>query len=91
MSDLKRYIERRKKRDKVFAHNFEIGYRDFKLGVTLRELREKKGVTQEELARKLETKKSAISRLENHAEDIRISTLDKYLSALGKELRIQIA
>jgi len=39
----------------------------------------------------LKTKKSAISRIENHAEDIRLSTLHKYAQALGKTLQVRIA
>lgn len=35
--------------------------------------------------------KSAISRIENHSEDIRLSTLRKYAEALGKEIRLEIA
>jgi transcriptional regulator with XRE-family HTH domain len=56
----------------------------------LRQARERVGATQEQIARKLRTKKSAISRIENHAEDVRLSTLDKYATALGMQLRIQI-
>jgi transcriptional regulator with XRE-family HTH domain len=47
-------------------------------------------VTQETIARKLRTKKSAISRIENHAEDIRLSTLEKYANALGMKIRVQL-
>jgi len=47
-------------------------------------------LTQEEGAQKLETKKSAISRIENHAEDIRLSTLRKYARALGKKVSLEI-
>jgi len=54
-------------------------------------MREKSGYTQEELATKLDTKKSAISRIENHAEDIRLSTLEKYARVLGMKLQISIA
>ena len=49
------------------------------------------GMTQEELAGKLHTKKSAISRIENHAEDIKLSTLEKFTRALGRHLRVEIA
>ena len=56
----------------------------------LRKAREDAGVTQETIARKLRTKKSAISRIENHAEDIRLSTLEKYANALGRKLRVQL-
>ena len=52
--------------------------------------REKAGLTQEELARRLKTKKSAISRIENHAEDIRLSTLERTAEALGKRLQVDI-
>jgi len=45
-------------------------------------------MTQEEVAKKLRTKKSAISRIENHAEDIRLSTLNRYAEALGKKLHV---
>jgi len=90
MSDLKKYVEKRKKSDKDFSQGFELGYSDFKLGVMLRQARESAGFTQEELAEKLKTKKSAISRIENHAEDIRLSTLEKVATALGKTLKLSI-
>jgi HTH-type transcriptional regulator / antitoxin HipB len=91
MSDLKKYIKKRKKTDAVFALDFDEGYENFKLGVLLKQARENAGVTQEEVAQKLNTKKSAISRIENHAEDIRLSTLRKYAEALGKQIRLEVA
>ena len=33
----------------------------------------------------------AISRMENHAEDIKLSTLKRVASALGKKLEVKIA
>ena len=90
MSDLERYIKKRKAKDPEFAKDFESGYLEFKIGVMLRQAREEAGLTQEELARKLRTKKSAVSRLENHAEDIRLSTLGKYATALGKKLQVSV-
>jgi len=90
MSDLQKYIAKRKKRDSEFAENYEIGYQNFKIGVVLRQLRKESGITQEELAKKLNTKKSVISRIENHAEDIRLSTLNKYAESLGRTLKIQL-
>jgi HTH-type transcriptional regulator/antitoxin HipB len=41
----------------------------------LRQARESAGFTQEEMARRLQTKKSAISHIKNHADDVRLSTL----------------
>jgi DNA-binding XRE family transcriptional regulator len=90
MDDLNKYISKRKQNDPEFVINFDDGYENFKIGVLLKQLREDTGLTQEELALKLHTKKSAISRIENHSEDIRLSTLEKYASALGKKLRVEI-
>ena len=84
MSDLQTYISKRKKEDPEFAEGFEEGYQKFNIWVMLRLAREKAGMTQEELAKKLSTHKTAISRIENHAEDIRPSTLEKYAKVLGK-------
>ncbi len=91
MSDLQRYISGRKKRDPEFAKEFDLGYEHFKLGVVLREAREQAGLTQEEVARRMRTKKSAISRIENHAEDIKLSTLERFAEAIGINLKLRIA
>lgn len=91
MSDLKKYINERKKSDRRFGEKYDEGYERFKIGVVLREARKSAGMTQEQLARKLKTKKTAISRIENHAEDVKLSTLEKVASALGKRLVIKIA
>ncbi len=90
MNDLERYVKSRKRRDPEFAKDYEAGYLEFKIGVMLRQAREEAGLTQDELAKKLKTKKSAVSRIENHAEDIRLSTLWKYAMALGKTLDVSV-
>ena len=90
MSDLEKYIDKRKQTDEDFAAEYEVGYENFKIGVMLRHARERAGVTQREVAEQLETQKSAISRIENHAENISLSTLERYARALGKKLRVKI-
>ncbi len=90
MSDLDKYIAKRKKKDADFADGFEIGYQNFKIGVMFRHIREKAGLTQEELADRINTGKSVISKIENHAEDICLSVLGKYVGAFGKNLNIRI-
>ena len=90
MSDLDKYINKRKRRDAEFAEGFEAGYSNFKVGVLLKQARERAGMTQDEVARKLRTKKSSISRIENHAEDIRLSTIQRYAKALGKTVKVEI-
>ena len=91
MSDLQKYIEDRKRRDPEFAREFDVGYEEFKIGVMLKEARLEADLTQEELAAVLGTKKTAISRIENHAEDIKLSTLTRTASACGKRLIISLA
>lgn len=90
MSDLKKYITRRKAKDPEFAQGYDEGFEEFQIGLILRQEREKSGLTQEELAKKIKTTKSAISRIENHSEDIKLSTLLKVTKALGKNLSIKI-
>lgn len=90
MSDLKKYISKRKKDDQAFAENYDTGYQDFKVSVLLKQLRQQSGLTQDELAIKLKTKKSVISRIENHADDMRLSTLRRYAKSLGRRIKIEV-
>ena len=90
MSDLKKYIAKRKNSDTEFAKDFEDGYQEFKIGEMLKLARKETGLTQEEVAEAMHTKKSAISRIENHAQDIRLSTLQAFAHIIGKELKIQL-
>ncbi|TAN36198.1 MAG: helix-turn-helix domain-containing protein [Verrucomicrobia bacterium] len=43
------------------------------------------------IAERLQTRKSAVSRIENHVEDIKLSTLEKFAEAIGKRLSLKIA
>jgi len=90
MNDLNNYVTHRKQKDKDFAYGFDEGYQAFKMGTFLRQARELLGLTQEEIAIRLRTKKSAISRMENHAEDMSLSTLGKVATALGKKIEIDL-
>jgi len=91
MSDLDKYINKRKKKDPEFAQGFEEGFEEFKIGVLLKRARQQAGLTQEQLAKMLQTKKTAISRIENHAQDIKLSTIQKVAKALGKSLEITLS
>lgn len=91
MKTLKTYINERKSKDKAFAKDFDRGYEDFKIGVILKQAREEAGLSQSQLAQKIGTQKTAISRIENHAEDLKLSTLEKVAAALGRRLQIKIA
>ncbi|HEX5869263.1 MAG TPA: helix-turn-helix transcriptional regulator [Longimicrobium sp.] len=90
MDDLDRYVAERATREPEFVEDFERGLRAFKLGVMLKVARQDAGLTQAEVARRLGTHKSAISRMENHAEDIRLSTLQRYAEAVGCLLALEL-
>ena len=71
--------------------DYEAGFEVFKLGAMLQELRTKEGLTQEQLAAKCGTTKSYISRIENNASDIRLSTIMRiFRDGFGKKIRLSV-
>ena len=69
----------------------EAGYEDFKIGALIHDARIEKGLTQEELAEKVGTTKSYISKIENNIKEVRISTLKKIIElGLGGHLQLSI-
>jgi len=72
-------------------NKYEAEFETFKLGVMLQELRKEQGLTQEQLAEKCGTTKTYISRIENDASDIRLSTLMRIIrDGLGGQLRVSV-
>ncbi len=69
----------------------ENGYENFKLGTLLHQARLEKGMTQAELAKKVGTTKSYISKIENNIKEVRLSTLQKIVElGLGGHLDLSI-
>jgi DNA-binding XRE family transcriptional regulator len=72
------------------AHETKANY--FVISEMLKEARKEANITQEQLAEKIGTKKSYISRLENGKVDIQLSTLFKIFEiGLGKHIRLTIS
>jgi len=70
---------------------YEQEFEAFKLGVMLQELRKQQKMTQEQLAEKCGTTKTYISRIENDASDIRLSTLMRIIQeGLGYHLKLTV-
>ncbi|MCD8267016.1 MAG: helix-turn-helix transcriptional regulator [Parabacteroides sp.] len=69
---------------------FEEEAETFILAERLKEERLKAGLTQEQLAEKIGTKKSYISRLENGKCDVQLSTLYKIFRGLGKQISVTV-
>lgn len=79
------------KKGEVAREQWEQEFEAFRLGVLLEQARLKLGMTQEELAEKCGTNKSYISRIENNASDIRLSTLMKIIqTGLGGHLKLTL-
>jgi DNA-binding XRE family transcriptional regulator len=75
-----------KKRDEL-----EAGYDLFKIGALIHDTRIELGMTQEELADKVGTTKSYISKIENNLKEARISTLQKIVElGFGGHLELSI-
>lgn len=80
------------KRGTAEREEYEQGFEAFKLGALIQEIREQQNLTQEQLARKCGTTKSYISRIENNASDIRLSTLMRIVKdGLGGHLQLNVA
>lgn len=79
------------KRGSVKRDKLEKGYENFKLGALIQEARLEKGMTQEELANRIGTTKSYISKIENNIKEVRFSTLQKIVKlGLGGQLQLSI-
>ena len=69
----------------------EAGYENFKIGALILGARIEKGMTQEQLAEKVGTTKSYISKIENNVKEARISTLQKIIElGFGGHLELSI-
>ncbi len=62
-------------RGTVKRDELEAGYENFKIGALIHEARLERGLTQQELAEKVSTTKSYISKIENNIKEVRLSTL----------------
>lgn len=70
---------------------YEEEFESFKLGVMIQELRKERGLTQEQVAERCGTTKTYISRIENNASDIRLSTLMRIIrDGLGGHLKLTV-
>lgn len=79
------------KRGTERRNELEAGYENFKIGALIHEARLERGLTQEQLAEKVGTTKSYISKIENNIKEVRLSTLQKIVElGLGGHLQLNI-
>jgi DNA-binding XRE family transcriptional regulator len=79
------------KRGTKKREELEAGYEAFKIGALIQDTRVELGMTQEQLAEKVGTTKSYISKIENDIKEARISTLQKIVElGFGGRLEVNI-
>jgi DNA-binding XRE family transcriptional regulator len=79
------------KRGAIAREELEAGYEAFKLGFLIQQARFTRGMTQAQLAEKVGTTKSSISKIENNTKEVRISTLQKIIQlGFGGRLELSI-
>jgi DNA-binding XRE family transcriptional regulator len=79
------------KRGTKKREELEAGFNAFKIGALIHDTRVEMGMTQEQLAEKVGTTKSYISKIENNLKEARISTLQKIIElGFGGQLELNI-
>lgn len=79
------------KRGTVKRDGLEAGYEAFKIGALIHDTRLEMRMTQEQLAEKVGTTKSYISKIENNIKEARVSTLQKIIElGFGGRLELNI-
>jgi DNA-binding XRE family transcriptional regulator len=79
------------KRGSKERDELEAGYENFRIGALIHDTRIEMGMTQEQLAEKVGTTKSYISKIENNIKEARISTLEKIIKlGFGGHLELSV-
>ncbi|OFW27616.1 MAG: hypothetical protein A3J28_11215 [Acidobacteria bacterium RIFCSPLOWO2_12_FULL_60_22] len=83
------YLVRQLRKPKV-KKAFEEEKRILSIGVTLARERKRKGLTQQEVARKIGTSAPQVSRTERKPEHVNMQTLMRYADAVGMTLDMKL-
>ena len=69
----------------------EMAVRRRQLATELVELRKRSGLSQTQVAARMGTSQSAVARIEAGEVDVRLSTLERYASAVGRQVEVRLA
>ena len=89
-TEIENFVAARKAKSPKRWAKFEDKYLAYVVGMLLAEYREQAGVSLTQLAKLTGMHKTALSRIENHGEDVRFSTLARYVDATGKPMHWKI-
>ncbi len=85
---LREYL-RGEMKDAEFRRLYQEADIELRVALEITKAREAKHMSQRELARALNTKQQAVSRIERGAQNVTIETLDKIARALGRGLQVR--
>lgn len=79
------------KKDKEFQRLYDIEKKKLDIAVALTKAREKRGMTQAQVAKKADLAWETISRIENAKMNPSLDVLERVFAAVGKKFRFQIS
>lgn len=83
-------------RDKLYAENpgmeqdVKVLVEELRIQVQLHEARKAAGLTQQEVAERMNVNRSYVSRLETNPENLKLGTLARYAQAVGMHLDVAL-
>lgn len=89
-SDVLEYIEARARKEPAFREALQDASEQIEFARYLRQIREKRGISQTQLAEMIGTKQPAIARLESGSVVPRIELLQRLAKALSMKLEIRL-
>lgn len=89
MSDLQKYLNKRLESSE-FKKHWQASRLEYGVARQLIQLRKRAGLTQEELANRVHTRQSEISRIENGDQNISLDKLRRIAEAMGGSVEIRI-
>jgi transcriptional regulator with XRE-family HTH domain len=84
-------VANRRRHETVFPGFADMARRRHALSEQLTWYRRHLGLSQAEVAERMGTSQSAVARLEAGTLDVRLSTLERYASAVGRSLDVSLA
>lgn len=84
MSDVKELEKKLRKKIKNFDKKYSLAEAKLEAAIQIANEREKAGITQADLAKRLNTTQSVISRIESGKQNLSLDMLQRIAEALGK-------
>src|SRR5580700_2739123 len=89
MSDIEKFITARKAKNPKAWADFDTKYRSYAIGMLLARHRQRANLSLSQFSKLTNMNKTALSRLENHGVDVRLSTITRYVQATGRPFELR--